>query len=281
MILTIYKRALGVLLRKPFALWGISLLKFLLVFVLCIFFLGVPGVGIAINILIGTAMTMIFLRGYRGEEVHTAQLFDCFKDGATAKRVLGGMLWVKLWIFLWSLIPIVGIVFNIVKTYEYRLTPYILVTEPEISATEAMKESSKRTKGYKGKMFGADILIPVIVALIQLILGLFAKIPFIGSLFNLILIIFTICWTILSPLYTGLVQAAFYEEIKNPTIPAYSPRPRYNRDPYARDPYAAPQDPYAIPGGYQEPQAGTHCPHCGAPLPPNSVFCTNCGTRLG
>ena len=43
-------------------------------------------------------------------------------DLATIKRVLCGMGWMMLWIFLWSLIPIVGIVFGIIRTYEYRPT---------------------------------------------------------------------------------------------------------------------------------------------------------------
>ena len=253
MIFTIYKRALAVLMKKPLALWGISLLEVLLTAVVSVLFGGVLGLALGINLLIDTSMTMVFLHGYRGDGVKTVQLFDCFKDGATMKRVLGGMLWMKLWIFLWGLIPIAGPVFAIIRTYEYRLTPYILVTEPEISATEAMKVSSQRTRGYKGKMFGADILLVVIVFAIELVLGLLSAIPYVGVLFGLILFVFTVCWAALSPLYTGLIQAAFYEEIKNPT-------------------YVAPV--------YMAPGAASFCPHCGSPLPPNSKFCANCGSKL-
>lgn len=253
MIFTIYKRALAVLLKKPLALWGISLLEVLLTTVVSILFGVIPGLALGINLLLSTSMTMIFLHGYRGEGVKAVQLFDCFKDGATAKRVLGGMAWMMLWTFLWSLIPIVGPIFYIIKTYEYRLTPYILVTEPEISATDAMKVSSQRTRGYKLKMWGADILLVVIVGAIELVVGLLAMIPYIGILFGLILFVFNVCWAALSPLYTGLIQAAFYEEIKNPT-------------------YVAPV--YTVPG------ATSFCPHCGSPLPPSSKFCANCGSKL-
>lgn len=253
MIFTIYKRALAVLLKKPLALWGISLLEMLLTAVVSVLFGVIPGLALGINLLLDTSMTMIFLHGYRGDGVKSVQLFDCFKDGATAKRVLGGMLWMKLWIFLWSLIPIVGPIFAIIRTYEYRLTPYILVTEPEISATEAMKVSSQRTRGYKLKMWGADILLVVIVFAVELVLGLLAAIPYIGILFGLVLFVFSVCWAALSPLYTGLIQAAFYEEIKNPT-------------------YVAPV--YTVPG------ATSFCPHCGSPLPPSSKFCANCGSKL-
>ena len=227
MIFTIYKRALAVLMKKPFTLWGISLLEVLLTAVVSVLFGAIYGLALGINMLLDTSMIMIFLHGYRGDDVACVQLFDCFKDGATAKRVLGGMAWMKLWIFLWGLIPIVGPIFTIIRTYEYRLTPYILVTEPEISATEAIKESSKRTRGYKFKMWAADILLPVIVVLIILVLTLLGQIPYIGGLFLFVLVIFVLCYAALSPLYSGLIQAAFYEEITNPTYVAPVRIPQY------------------------------------------------------
>lgn len=279
MILTIYKRAFDVLMKKPLALWGISLLEGVLMLVVAALFLGVPGIAIGINLLISTAMTMIFLRGYRGEEVYTVDLFSCFKDWATAKRVLCGMLWMLLWVFLWGLIPIVGIVFAVIRTYEYRLTPYILVTEPEISVTEAIKESSRRTKGYKGRMFGADVLLIGVIAVVELVLALFAEIPYIGWLFNLLLAVFTLCSAALAPLCAGLIRSAFYEEIRNPSIPAvpaYAARPTY-----PRDSRAAGQMPYADNyGGFEESRNSVTCPRCGTPLPPNSLYCTNCGVKL-
>lgn len=260
MIFTIYKRALAVLMKKPFALWGISLLEVLLTVLVSAMFGVIPGLAIGINLLLDTSMTMIFLHGYRGEGVHVVNLFDCFKDGATIKRVLGGMLWMKLWIFLWSLIPVAGPIFNIIRGYEYRLTPYILITEPKISATEAIKESSRRTKGWKGKMFLSDILLPVIVVLVVLILALLGQIPYIGGLFNVVMVIFIICFAALYNLYFGLIQAAYYAEITDPRGP--DPMPRRRR----------------VPAG--EIPTGSFCPHCGAPLPPNSNFCTNCGQKL-
>ena len=74
-------------------------------------------------------------------------------------RILGGMAWMQLWIFLWSLIPIVGIVFGIIRMYEYRFVPYILMTRDDVKPADAIKISKQETMGYKGKMFGADILL--------------------------------------------------------------------------------------------------------------------------
>lgn len=256
MIATIYKRALAVLWKKPLSLWGISLLEILLIGIGFVLSGSVPGVAICIAILLHTAMTLIYLQGYHGEQVTVIQLFDCFRDFATMKRVLGGMLWMLLWVFLWALIPIVGPIFALIRLYEYRLTPYILVTEPEISATEAIQVSKERTQGYKLKMWGAEVLVVVVLILSNLVLSVLGMIPLIGFLFRLVQFVFVLCAVAFSPLYLGLIRAAFYEEIKNPTcvVPA-------------------------LPDGYDVNATGI-CPNCGTPLTPESKFCPNCGTKL-
>ncbi|MBQ7328506.1 MAG: hypothetical protein IJX01_01195 [Oscillospiraceae bacterium] len=219
MMMTIYGRALKVLLKKPFKLWGLSLLAIALsgaLSALCGF--AVPILGIAVGLLISTAMTIIFLRGYRGEDVDVLQLFACFKDWTTAKRVLLGLGWMYLWIFLWSLIPIVGPIFALIRVYEYRLTPYILVFEPEVPITEAIKVSSQKTMGYKLQMWLADFVYAALFGIVAFVLGLFSAIPVLGLLFVLVLIVLYIAFIVLAPLFAGLVQAAFYEEINSVAV---------------------------------------------------------------
>lgn len=252
MLKIIYNRALKVLLKKPLALWGISLLNVLLVSVLTGLCGALPILGIAISLLLNTSMTMVYLHGYRGEEVKAVQLFDSCKDWATVKRVLGGMSWMTLWVFLWGLIPIAGPIFAIIRTYEYRLVPYILVTEPDVAPTEAVKVSKERTNGYKGKMFLAELLTYVAIFVVTLVLGLLCAIPYIGVLFGIITFVFAIAVAALTPLFLGLVQAAFYEEITNPTIPVV----------------------------HASSSVGVFCPNCGTPVAADSAFCPNCGTKL-
>lgn len=236
-IKTIYSRAFAVLRKKPFLLWGISLLAMLLS-ALSVPLLGViPAASIAVSMLLQTAMTLIYLRGYRGEEIAVTQLFDTFKDWKTVKRVLCGMGWASLWIFLWSLIPVAGIVFGIIRTYEYRLTPYILMHEPDVPITEAIKVSREKTRGYKARMFGADALYVVVIAAAEILLALLATIPYIGVLFGILSVVFTIAASLFGPLFLGLVQAAFYEEITHRRV----------------------------------------CPRCGVELSPDARFCYNCG----
>ena len=299
MFLTIYKRALAVLMRKPLKLWGISLLSTLLIPLLtslCGF--AIPGLGIAISLLMTTSMTMVYLAGYRGKAVHTTQIFSCFKDWETIKRVTLGMAWMTLWIVLWSLIPIVGPFIALKRTYEYRLTPYILITEPDVALTEAYKESAKRTKGYKLQMWLSDFVIDIIYGIAIAIIGALAGIPYIGFLFGLVLFVLGVLYAALRPLFTGLVQAAFYEEITNPT-PAPAPvqpqyqqyqqpqyqqyqQPQYQQyqqPQYQQPQYQQPQQPQYQQPQYQQPAqpAGFVCPRCGTQQAPGTKFCARCG----
>ncbi len=248
MIMTIYKRALEVVMKKPLKLWGVILLGILLNGVGSSLFGVIPGVALGISLLFSVSLTIIFLRGYRGEEVNCMQLFACFKDWATAKRVLCGMGWMALWIYIWGLIPVVGPIFAMIRTYEYRLTPYILVTEPDVAPTEAIKLSKERTYGYKAKMFLAEFLVGVIIGVAFILLALLSSIPYIGFLFVLVTFALYVAVVALMPLFMGLVQAAFYEEITNPTIVT------------------------VVPGS-------TYCGQCGAPVAPGAAFCGKCGAK--
>ena len=219
MLATIYGRAFKVLMKKPFKLWGISLLAIFLSGVLsglCGF--AIPVLGISVSLLISTAMTMIFLKGYRGEDVNTTQLFVCFKDWNTIKRVVLGLGWMYLWIFVWALIPIVGPFIALVRVYEYRLTPYILVLEPEVAITDAIKISAQKTKGYKLQMWLADFVYIIVCFVVGLVLGLLSAIPYLGILFALVLFVFILAVAALGSLFVGLVQAAFYEEINGTAV---------------------------------------------------------------
>ena len=214
MLLDIYKRALGVIMKKPLKLWGISLLGVFLSMVLSLLCgASIPVVGISVSLLIDTSMTMIFLFGYRGEEVCTKQLFICFKDWNTIKRVLLGLGWMYLWILLWCLIPIVGPIFALIRMYKYRLTPYILMFEPDVSITDAIKVSEEKTNGFKLQMWLADFVYVLLFIVAVLVIGLFARIPYIGILFSIALFVLVVVFIALAPLFSGLVKAAYYEEI--------------------------------------------------------------------
>ena len=320
MVSSIYKKTFSVLMKRPFRLWGISLLAEFLCLVAYAGFIGVPAAAFCAALLLSASMSMIFLNSYRtGLEPKTAYLFASFKKDRIL-RVLGGMAWMQLWIFLWSLIPIVGIVFGIIRMYEYRFVPYILMTRDDVKPTDAIKISKQETMGYKGKMFGADILLGAVYLGAFLVFTLLGKIPYLGVLFRILWVLIAIAYGLLAPLFSGIMQAAFYVEIQNrraagpqPSAPVQPERPIPPTQPVQS---AAPEQPVCpVPPVVQpsfteavtqpasqgapvvfspepEPQqppeepvqtqpSDLRCPRCGAAVKiPGAMFCTICGERL-
>ena len=251
MIKTILTRAIQVVLKKPIRLWGITLLSTFLTSVfgfLC--GITIPGLGIAVSLLLSVGLTMVFLHGYRGEQVRAVQLFDAFRDWGTIKRTLCGMGWMTLWIYLWALIPIVGFVFAIIRSYEYRLVPYILVNEPDVKPTEAIKVSKERTMGYKTSMFLTDLIPIAAVIVVVLVFGLLGMIPKAGGFFLFLMVIALILLGLILPLLMGLIKSAYYEEITNPSMSVFRSNTKV-------------------------------CPFCGEVVDASVIFCPKCGQKIG
>ncbi len=241
-----YKAAFEILKKKPILLWGLSLLSnFIIIVVLLLG--GIPIVTVPVALVLQASLSVLYLKGIRGEGVETKNIFSGFTSLKQAVHVAGGMLWMELWILLWGLIPIAGIVFAVIKTYEYAFTPYILITRPEIGAMDALKESKRLSKGFKGKMFGAQALVIVAIWVCAIILAVFAAIPFIGGLFGIILFLLIVAVAIFCPIFFGLVSAKFYEDalyaaahpapVQQAPQPQPQPMPQqYNFDPYTGQP---------------------------------------------
>ena len=227
MVLRIYKKAFAELMKKPFRLWGVTMLAVL--FTMLGYALGGPVllIGFGVAILLQASLANVYLKSYiGGEQIHVTDLFVTFRDWNTIKRVVCAISWGELWKFLWYLIPVVGPIFYIIRSYEYALIPYIVMDQPETGITECKDVSKKMTTGYKGKMFLADILVYIFFSVVYLILVLLAQIPYAGVLFAIILVLFYIAFILLVPLFINIVHASFYEEIKNPPAPVQPAAPQ-------------------------------------------------------
>lgn len=123
---------------------------------------------------------------------------------ATRSTIGGGL------IVLWIIVAILGLIPAIVKSYEYRFVPYILMTRPDINATAALRYSKRLTRGKKGQMFLADVVLGVGYFVVILVLSVFSSLPFIGGLFGALGVIVQILYMLFSPIFTGLYSAAFY-----------------------------------------------------------------------
>lgn len=88
------------------------------------------------------------LRIYKGEN---GDIGDMFTNGfSNYGRNLGGMLWMELFVFLWSLLFMIP---GIIKALAYSMTPFILADCPNVRATDAIKLSMRMTRGHKGGIF--------------------------------------------------------------------------------------------------------------------------------
>lgn len=271
MVSWICRNVRSVLQTKPWRLWGVSLLAGLLTWLGVIGFVGVPAVAFCLDLALTGSLALLFLEAYRGNAVESRDLFTPFRR-EQLPHLVGGMAWMSLWVFLWFLIPVAGLVLGPMKLYAYRFTPYILLTRPDVKATEAIQVSARETQGYRGKMFLVDLLIYGALILAALLLTGLAQIPWMGPLFYTLLVVVVLLAVFLIPLFTGLIRAGFYDEVQHCLEdPSYSTR------------FAPPTPPTYTPpaAGQQPPQPGTqYCPICGQPAPKAARFCNNCGTKL-
>ncbi|CAH0345437.1 DUF975 family protein [Bacillus sp. CECT 9360] len=110
-----------------------------------------------INLLISLALMPLSIASYwfylnlsRQENAQISQVFAIFKKAGTYFKVIGTSLLVVIFVILWSLLLIVP---GIIKSISYSQAFFLMKDHPEYSALEAITESKKRMKGYKGKYF--------------------------------------------------------------------------------------------------------------------------------
>ncbi len=213
MIRQMLKKSFAAFGRRPFYMIGIRLLTPLLAALALFGFFFLPVAAVCVIWLLEAGLYILFLNAYSEEHVELSQLFQAFRNWKTAKRILCGLGWQALHIFLWMLIPVVGWIFAIIKVYSYRLTLYILVTEPEIEAKQAIYVSENRTFGYRGIMFGVDVLAFTCPAVVVFLFGLLVNIHPLFSILVSVLALFFVL--VVPPLYL-LVHAGFATELSAP-----------------------------------------------------------------
>ncbi len=272
MVKYILKKSLSVLSQKPIMLWGVSLMSSVIIFLITVTGILVPIITIPVILTITAGMSALYLDGYNGRPISSKQLFKGFSRGYVP-RVAGGMCWYYLWSLIWAFVPIVGIV----KSYSYRFTPYILITRPEIDATDALKISMLETKGYKLMMFLADLLIAAAAIVAVAVLTALSAIPHVGFVFGIISALFNFALWLFLPLFYGIVGAAFYQETKNGTFTAAAYKPAsYN--PAANAPAVAP-----VSGtenlSIQPNEGDWYCSECRTLNAAGTLYCRACGKK--
>ena len=94
-----------------------------------------------------------FLKNQIEEEKGIGCYLDGF-HGGTYGNVVVTMLVRDVKIFLWTLLLIIP---GIIKSYEYRMVPYILAEHPELNYSDVLRMSSEMMDGQKMNAFVLDL----------------------------------------------------------------------------------------------------------------------------
>lgn len=131
--------------------WGAAILG-LVIYGAIVSLLSTTGVGSFVTGLVSLGYISLYLSLLRGKTPTFEGSISAITENIGTKFV--STLLVMLYTFLWSLLFIIP---GIVKSYSYAMTPYILLDRPELSATDAIKESEKMMNGHKMELFILDL----------------------------------------------------------------------------------------------------------------------------
>lgn len=94
-----------------------------------------------------------YFMGIREEEKPVKTILSAYKSGKLKSSVFT-MFTMDIFIYLWSLLLLIP---GIVKSYEYRMIPYILSENPNISRKRAFEISKHMMNGNKWNVFELDL----------------------------------------------------------------------------------------------------------------------------
>lgn len=113
-------------------------------------------IGIAFSIFVGEPLAVggrkYFVQSAKGD-VNMNYLGYSFKEEGYMD-IVKAMLWRNVITFLWLLLFIIP---GIIKSYAYRMVPYILADNPNIGYKRALELSNQMTGGEKFNMFVLDL----------------------------------------------------------------------------------------------------------------------------
>lgn len=97
------------------------------------------------------------------------------------KNIAKTMFFRDMYTFFWSLLFVIP---GIVKAYEYRMIPFLLADNPQMTKEEAFAESKRMMKGQKWRTFVLDLSFLgwyILAAFTLGILGVFYVIPYVNQ----------------------------------------------------------------------------------------------------
>ncbi len=245
MIGNVYFKLVDFFKKDSKKLFFVSFTALLMSFAVLLLSLFVPIIGIAVICVLWAGVNVSFSDASGGKQIKTEDMFMGFDQ---LLRVCGGMLWMLFKSFVWLLIPFIGVFITLVKIYEYRFVPYILIKAPEIKAIDAPHASSVKMRGFKWYMFASEWIVISLIGFSLAVWWILSSLPQIGVFFTAVMIIEAIATALLFPMFSCGITAVFDDEIKNAS------NKRSNKD--------------------------IVCPHCSSRISEDSIFCSTCGESL-
>lgn len=144
-------------------------------------FLVVFAIALVISILVLNPLHVGCRRWFlknRKEKPEIGEIAYTFSHGY--KNTVKVMFLKDLYVFLWSLLLIIP---GLIKSYEYRMIPYLLAENPEMDSREAFERSRKLMNGNKWDAFVLDLSFigwSILSGFTCGILGLFYVSPYIA-----------------------------------------------------------------------------------------------------
>ena len=104
-------------------------------------------------------LSMLWSAGYDAFALHLSRgQTAAFGDFLQGFRMLGKVLCVVLlravYVFCWSMLLVIP---GLVAVYRYRMAVFVILDQPELSASEALAASSRLTYGHKGELVLLDL----------------------------------------------------------------------------------------------------------------------------
>ena len=140
----------------------------------------VLAVGFILSVLVLNPLTVGCQRFFTQNSTERAELNEMgygFGRGGYG-RVVKTMLITDIFLILWTLLFIIP---GLIKSYSYRMVPYILAQEPEISGREAINRSREMMNGHKWNTFVLDLsfILWILLTIVTLgIVGVFYVNPY-------------------------------------------------------------------------------------------------------
>lgn len=118
-------------------------------------FVFVLAIGIAISVFLINPLKVGCYRFFTVNHYAPANLNEVgYGFTSNYKNVAKTMFFMDLYVFLWSLLFVIP---GIVKSYSYRMVPYILAENPDLTTDEALALSKQMMDGQKWRAFVLDL----------------------------------------------------------------------------------------------------------------------------